>query len=122
MAGRKGYQRTERVNELLREIIAEELVGHDNDALALVTITGVDVDREFEKARVFYTSVDGDDTSEEIVDALNDFRPRARRAVGRQTRLRRTPELEFLPDDVIRSAQRIEGILKDLGSADRSAE
>lgn len=116
MAGRKGYQRTERVNELLREIIAEELVGHDDDALALVTITGVEVDREFEKARVFYTSVDGDDTSDEIVKALHEFRPRAKRAVGRQARLRKTPDLEFLPDDVIRSAERIDRILKDLGS------
>ena len=67
MANRRGYQRTDRVNELLREIIAEQLTREDDDGLAFVTITSVDVDREFEKARVYYTTVDGDDESPDVV-------------------------------------------------------
>ena len=114
MGGRRGYERTDRVNELLREIIAEELPKEDGDDLGLVTITAVDVDREFERARVYYTTVDGDDASEPVRNALEHFRPKARRAVGQQARLRRTPDLEFLPDDVQRSAERIETILKEL--------
>ena len=35
-------------------------------------------------------------------------------AIGRQTRLKRTPHLVFRPDDVDRGADRIEGILRDL--------
>ena len=114
VASRRGYQRTDRVNELLREIIAEELTKEDGDDLAFVTITAVEVDREFERARVYYTTVDGDDRNDALVDALEHFRPKARRAIGRQARLRRTPDLEFAPDDVQRTAERIENILKEL--------
>jgi ribosome-binding factor A len=118
MATKRGYQRTDRVNELLREIIAEELARQDDDALALLTITAVDVDREFDRAKVFYSSVDGDDDNEARREALEHFRLRAKRAVSRQARLRKTPELVFLPDDVVRHAQRIEDILKHLNVSD----
>ena len=119
MANRRGYERTDRVNELLREIIAEQLTKEDDDdGLAFVTITAVDVDREFERARVYYTTVDGEDESPDVVSALERFRPKARRAVGQQARIRKTPDLEFLPDDVQRSAERIETILKQLHADD----
>jgi ribosome-binding factor A len=119
MGNRRGYARTERVNELLREIIAEELTKEDDDDLAFVTITAVDVDRELERARVYYTTVDGDDDNPDVVAALERFRPRARRAVGQQARIRKTPDLEFTPDDVQRSAERIESIIKQLHTDDR---
>ena len=119
MANKRGYARTDRVNELLREIIAEQLTKEDDGDLAFVTITAVDVDREFEKARVYYTTVDGDDENETVVAALGEFRPKARRAVGQQARIRRTPDLEFLPDDVQRRAERIETILKNLHTDER---
>jgi ribosome-binding factor A len=119
MGNRRGYARTDRVNELLREIIAEQLTREDNDHLALVTITAVEVDREFDRARVYYTTVDGDDDNADVVAALEQFRPKARRVVGRQARIRKTPDLEFLPDDAQRRAERIESILKQLHRDDR---
>ena len=120
MGNKRGNERTDRVNELLREIIAEQLTREDDDGLELVTITAVDVDREFEKARVYYTTVDGEDESPDVVSALERFRTKARRAVGQQARIRKTPDLEFLPDDVQRSAERIETILKQLHTDDDS--
>ncbi len=38
----KAYRRTDRLNELLREVIAEELGRIDDEDLELVTITGRD--------------------------------------------------------------------------------
>ena len=38
------YPRSARLNEILREVIADELVRIDDERLELVTITGVDVD------------------------------------------------------------------------------
>ena len=34
MGNKRGYERTERVNELLREIIAEQLTREDEDGLS----------------------------------------------------------------------------------------
>ena len=38
------YPRTARVNELVREVVAEELERIDDERLELVTVTGVDVE------------------------------------------------------------------------------
>ena len=111
-AGSRGYERTDRLGELLREIVAEELTDIDDERLELVTITGVDVDRELERAKVFYTSLGQDERSPDIVEALAEHRGRVRRAIGNQARVRRVPDIVFAPDDAQRSAERIEDILR----------
>lgn len=107
----RGYDRADRLSELLREIIAETVERIDDDRLQLVTITAVDVDRELEHAKVYYTTLDGDDRADDVVEGFEELRPRLRKAIGSQATLRRVPSLSFRPDDVVRSAQRIEQIL-----------
>jgi ribosome-binding factor A len=113
-SGNRGYERTDRLGELLREIIAETLEQIDDDRLQLVTITAVDVDRELEKARVFYTHLQGDEADAEVAEALLDNRGRVRRAIGDEARVRRVPEVDFRPDETQRAALRIEKIIHDL--------
>jgi ribosome-binding factor A len=107
------YPRTARLNESLREVIAEELIKIDDERLSLVTITAIDVDSEMNRASVFYDSLAGEDGDEEIVEALAQYRVRIQSAVGRQVRAKKTPILTFRPDDAIRAAERIERILHD---------
>lgn len=110
----RGYERSDRLSELLREIVAESLDRIDDDRLQFVTITGVDVDRELEHAKIYYTCLDGDDLSEDVVEGFAEQRGRLRKAIGAQAKVRRVPNLSFLPDDVLRAAQRIEEILASL--------
>jgi ribosome-binding factor A len=107
------YPRTARLNESLREVIAEELIRIDDERLALVTITAIDVDSEMNRAIVFYDSLVGEEGDEEIVAALAQHRVRIQSSVGRQVRAKKTPILTFKPDDAIRAAERIERILHD---------
>jgi ribosome-binding factor A len=107
------YPRTARLNESLREVIAEELIKIDDERLSLVAITAIDVDSEMNRATVFYDSLLGEDGDEEIVEALAQHRVRIQSAVGRQVRAKKTPILSFKPDDAIRAAERIERILHD---------
>jgi ribosome-binding factor A len=107
------YPRTARLNESLREVIAEELIKIDDERLSLVTITAIDVDSEMNRATVFYDSLLGEEGDEQIVDALAQHRVRIQSAVGRQVRAKKTPILSFKPDDAIRAAERIERILHD---------
>jgi ribosome-binding factor A len=129
--GSRGYDRTDRLGELLREIIAEELEQIDDERLELVTVTSVDVDRELDRARVYYTTLslraegslsDEDDRSAEIAAALGEHRGRVRRAIGNQARVRRVPDVIFLADDAQASAMRIEQILQDLHGPDGDAD
>jgi ribosome-binding factor A len=104
--------RTARVGELIKRIIAEELEQFDDDRLSLVSLTSVDVDRELHKAVCWFTTLDGDD-DDEVADAFEEYRGRLRKAVAGQARLRKTPELEFRADTTLRAAQRIETLLRD---------
>ena len=107
-----GEQRASRLNELLREIIAEELQRIDDERLQWVSVTHVQTDRSLDQAVVSYTAALGDlDEELELVDVFMEYRPRLQAAINRQTKLRRTPPLVFQPDAQLRSANRIEDLL-----------
>lgn len=105
------YPRTARLNESLREVIAEELTRIDDERLDLVTITAIDVDAEMNRAIVFFDSLRGEEGDAEILEALNGHRVRIQGSIARQVRSKKTPILSFRPDEVIRSAEHIERVL-----------
>ena len=108
-----GAQRSSRLNELLREIIAEELARIDDERLEWVSITHVKTDRSLDRAMVSFTAALGSEDDEaELVSVFEEHRARLQRAIGKQTRLRRTPPLIFDPDRQLRSATRIQDILR----------
>ena len=109
---RRRFARTARLSETLREVIAEELNKIDDDRLGFVTITSVDVDSEMNRGIVYYDSIQGADGDEQILEALNEYRKRLQSVIADQVRARRTPILQFRPDDAIRAAQRIDEVLR----------
>ena len=110
--GGRSYSRSARVGETLREIIAEELVRIDDERLTFVSITSIDVDPELNRAIVAFDSLDGEDGDDEILAALGEHRARLQATINRQIHAKKTPILSFRPDDVIRSAERIDDILR----------
>jgi ribosome-binding factor A len=107
------YPRTARLNESLREVLAEELTRIDDERLDMVTITSIDVDAEMNRAIVYFDSLLGEDGDAEILAAFGAHRVRMQSSVGRQVRAKKTPILSFKPDDTIRAADRIDQILRD---------
>jgi len=55
------------------------------------------------------------------LQAFSDHRKRLQGAIGKQVRAKKTPILSFRPDEVIRSAERIEKILRENPSPSREA-
>jgi ribosome-binding factor A len=106
--------RTARLGQVLREIIAEELERIDDERLEHVHVTAVDVDADLNRAIVYYDSLTGEAGDPDVLEAFAALRVRLQAAVGRQLHARKTPILEFRPDDVLRSAERIDSILRDL--------
>jgi ribosome-binding factor A len=107
------YPRTARLGELLREIVAEELERIDDVRLELVTVTDTKVDADLKRATVWVSSLEGEARDAEVMEALAQHRPRLQHAFAQQARTRWTPELTFKPDDVVRSALRIEDLLRE---------
>lgn len=109
--GRGGNVRTDRIGSTLREIIADELTRIDDDSVAYVTVTEVEVDNELTKARVFLSSLD---LAEEDVDGVREHEGRIKKAIARRARIRRVPDLEFLVDPGLIAGTRVNDILMGL--------
>ena len=109
-AGRH-YPRMARVNEVLREVVAEaiEAEAGGDPRLELLTVTAVHCDPDLRHAAVLLASL-----PEPAYEALSGARPRLQAAIARQVRLKRTPQLRFEADPAVAYAERVEGILRDL--------
>ncbi|MDQ6782395.1 MAG: ribosome-binding factor A [Actinomycetota bacterium] len=109
--GSRQYPRSARVNEVLREVLAESLerMTDLDERLGLLTITAVSCDPDLRHATVWLASL-----SEEEVEALGELRIRLQAEISRQVRLKRTPQLSFQADPAIASGGRVEAILRDL--------
>ncbi|MGH9210429.1 MAG: 30S ribosome-binding factor RbfA [Acidimicrobiales bacterium] len=113
------FPRTARLNHLIHEIVAEEIERLDDDRLGFLTIVAVEVGGDLRHATVWYSSMpaegDSEDAAAAVDEALEDARREIQAAIARQARLKRTPELVFKPDPVLREAERVESILRDIG-------
>ncbi|MBO0693496.1 MAG: 30S ribosome-binding factor RbfA [Acidimicrobiaceae bacterium] len=105
------YPRSARVNNLLREVLADALerLAAGDERLTMVTITDVHCDPDLHAATLFFASLD-----DEQMAGLADARVRLQAEVARQVRLKRTPLLSFAADPAIASGNRIEDILRGL--------
>ena len=64
------------------------------------------------RAVVHFDSLQGAEGDAEVLEALGDHRRRMQTAIADQVRARRTPVLEFRPDETIRAAERIDEVLR----------
>jgi ribosome-binding factor A len=110
-SGGRRYPRALRVNEVLREILAEELerLVDVDERLTLLTVTAVDCDPDLRHATVLLASLSDDER-----EALQELRVRLQAAVSAQVRLKRTPLLSFAADPSVALGERVEEILRDL--------
>lgn len=93
--------------------MATELERIGDDRLELVTVTAVEVDADLEGARVFYSALSAESAGrlEGVIEALEEVRWPIQRTINREIRARRTPQITFLPDDVLRQALRLEDLM-----------
>lgn len=111
MGSTRRYPRTARVNEVLREVLADELerMADEDPRLYLLTVTAVEVEPDLRRAKVLLASI-----SDEAAEALAEHRVTLQATINRQVRLKRTPLLAFEADPAIASGQRVEEILRGL--------
>jgi ribosome-binding factor A len=110
------YPRTARVNELVREVLADELELISDVRLEFVTVTGVEVTADLRQATVYYSVFGPDERREETADALRSATGRLKVALGRQARLKYVPSLVFREDPAVAEGKRVEEIIRELHS------
>lgn len=112
-------RRAERVGEAIRDSIAELLLKEVQDPrLHMVSVTEVQMTDDLRHGRVFFSCV-GDETAHQR--ALEGFLSATgfiRREVSRRLSLRFTPDLTFVFDPRLETAEKLAGLLKEADQRD----
>lgn len=114
----KGY-RQDRIGEEIRRIISELLIKGLKDPRLdeMISITAVEVTSDYSYATVYF-SVLGTDSDEEgmkeIADGFTSSQGFIRNQIGKQLKLRHTPELIFKADRSEEYGRHIDGIIESL--------
>ncbi|MEA2002460.1 MAG: 30S ribosome-binding factor RbfA [Actinomycetota bacterium] len=106
--------RMRKVNELLREVIAEETTHLKDPRIGFLTITGVDTAPNLRNAIVYYSVIGDDEQHTATAAALKSAARRFQAVIGSQTRLKFTPVLEFRIDPAIEEGLRMDELLHNL--------
>jgi ribosome-binding factor A len=114
------YPRSRRLNAIVQEVLAEEVERLTDPRLAMVTVTGVSVAPDMRQATVFFSTLDLSDLRQAQA-GLRAAAPRLRSAIGREVRIKFTPQLQFVPDQGVVQGERIDALLRELATEEEDS-
>jgi ribosome-binding factor A len=110
-------QRTERVDELLRQEIGSILTRDIADPrIGFATITSVETTPDLRHAKVWVSLIGQPAERDAAVAALRHAMPFVRHELGRRLRIKRIPDLHIHLDDTAERGTRILRLLADIGT------
>src|SRR5579863_3362271 len=111
--------RARKLADRIAVIVAEMLERRIKDPrLGFVTVTEARITNDLREATVFYTVYGSTQERAETAAALASATGVIRSEVGRQTGLRHTPSLTFVPDTLPQTSQHIEDLVARAKAAD----
>ena len=110
-------QRTERIDELLRQEIGDLISREIADpAVGFATVTDVETSPDLRHARVWVSVIGQPEAREASVQALQRAMPFVRAQLGRRLRLKRIPEFSVRLDESVERGARVLQLLNELGA------
>ncbi len=113
------FARTDRIAEQIQRELAELLRLEINDPrVRLVTITGVEVARDYSQAKVFFTRLDGkhDEARQGLEHAGGFLRSR----LAHSLKLRVMPKLQFVYDSSVERGSRLSQLIDQAVASDKT--
>ncbi|TCP14602.1 ribosome-binding factor A [Crenobacter luteus] len=115
---KKTFARSDRVaDQIQRELAGMLQKGLKDPRVGWVTITAVDVTRDYSHAKIYYT-VMNESTREATAAALADAAGYLRNELGRRIRLFSMPQLHFVYDESIERGMYMNRLLDEVAEAD----
>ncbi|MCL1598244.1 MAG: 30S ribosome-binding factor RbfA [Actinomycetia bacterium] len=111
-----------KVDELVREVVAEAVTELKDPRIGFLTITGAKTSPDLRYAIVFYSVLGTEEEKEETAVALESAKARIQRAIATETRLRYTPKLKFRVDPAIDEGIRISQIIAEMHESERGSD
>ncbi len=106
--------RMRKVNEALREILAEAISSDMKDPrIGFVTITQVDTAPDLRAAKVYVSVLGSEEDRAETLAGLESAQGFLQSRIGGEMQIKRTPTLSFHYDDTIERGDRISRLLED---------
>lgn len=109
------YKRSDRVGDLLLELISQLLAKEVSDPrIGPITLTAAEVTKDLRHARIYFGLLGDREKKTEVLAGLKSATGFIRAKVAGELKLRFVPTLEFVFDETQDKVQRIEELLKQV--------
>lgn len=117
----KEFSRSQRVVEQIRRELAELLRTEVKDPrVGFITLTDVEITPDYAHAKVFFTSMLGEEKVPEMLIGLRRAGGFLRRELGRRVRIHTTPELHFVYDKSVEEGSRMSRLIDEVVREDEA--
>lgn len=115
-----GYKRSDRVGDLIREVIAGMLIHGDlkDPRIGFVTLTVVKMSNDLKNAHVYFSRIGTEEEIAESVEGLNSASGFIRRRLAKELDLKYIPVIKFEYDDSIAYSDHMSKVLRDMDGSD----
>jgi ribosome-binding factor A len=117
----KEYGRNKRVaDQIQRELAAIIQKEQADTGINFVTVSYVDVSPDLKNAKIYITSMDVNQSRDDITDTLNSFAGHFRYLLAKKLTMKIVPKLKFIYDESIERGTHLNALLDSLVKTDQS--
>ncbi|MXS85962.1 30S ribosome-binding factor RbfA [Nitrosomonas sp. HPC101] len=110
----KDFSRTLRVADQVQRELALLLQNEVMDPrIGMITLTGVEVTRDYAYAKVFYTTLGGDESTQLVEEGLTRAAGFLRSQLAGKIRLRIIPQLQFVYDESVEHGMKLSRLIDE---------
>ena len=110
--------RMRRVNESVRQVLSEAIGQLKDPRIGFVTITGVETSTDLRHARVYLSVLGAERKRAQTLAGLEAARTLLQAQLGRELRMKRTPQLAFEYDPSVERGVRMTKLIDELAPDD----
>ena len=111
-------ERMRRVNEAIRETLAEALGELKDPRIGFVTVTGVETSPDLRQARVYVSVLGNERKREKTLAGLASAHGVLQAKLATELRMKRTPQLAFEFDPTVQEGMRMSQLIDELAPDD----
>lgn len=116
----KDYSRTLRVADQIQRELADLIQNEIKDPRVKITITGVEVTRDYSYAKVFYTTLCNTEERFLVEKGLEHAKGYLRTNLAHRMKLRITPQLHFVFDESVERGMHLSKLIDEAIAQDKA--
>jgi ribosome-binding factor A len=119
----RDFPRTRRVGEQIQRELATLIHDEiDDPRLGMVSISGVEVSRDLSHAKVYFSTLGGQDAADRSLEVLQGAAGFLRHLLGQRLTMRHVPQLHFKQDHSLEQGARLSALIESAVRADEGED